>query len=166
MIQFVHTLTEYWKRTPWLVVLLLFVVPFLIRNLLLPMVGDDFSYAFIWKGDDLGNLMDDIGPRERIHSFYDILISQWSHYFTWGGRTPSMIFIQLFAWLGKIWFDLANTFVFALLMIVLYWLSNGETFSPACHKGIFLWVILGMIYGIIDFISTMLWMTGACVYLW
>ena len=150
MARILNTLTGCWRHTPWQVVLLLFVVPFLIRNLLLPMVGDDFSYAFIWNGDDLGNLMDDM----------------WSHYFTWGGRTPSMIFIQLFAWLGKIWFDLANTFVFAFLMIVLYWLSNGETISPACHKGIFLWVILGMIYGIIDFISTMLWMTGACVYLW
>ena len=63
MMRFVHALTEYWRRTPWLVVLLLFAIPFLIRNLLLPMVGDDFSYAFIWNGDDLGNLMDNIGPR-------------------------------------------------------------------------------------------------------
>ena len=130
------------------------------------MIGDDFSYAFIWNGDDLGNLMDNIGPRERIHSFYDILISQWSHYFTWGGRTPSMIFIQLFAWIGKIWFDLANTFVFAVLMLVLYWLSIGEMISPARHKGLFLWVIVGFLFGIIDFMSTMLWMTGTCVYLW
>ena len=166
MMRFVHALTEYWRRTPWLVVLLLFAIPFLIRNLLLPMVGDDFSYAFIWNGDDLGNLMDNIGPRERIHSFYDIIVSQWSHYFTWGGRTPSMIFIQLFAWIGKIWFDLANTFVFAVLMLVLYWLSIGEMISPAQHKGLFLWVIVGFLFGIIDFMSTMLWMTGTCVYLW
>jgi hypothetical protein len=148
------------------VVLLLFVVPFLIRNLLLPMTGDDFSYAFIWNGDDLGNLMDDIGPRERIHSFYDILVSQWSHYFTWGGRTPSMIFIQLFAWLGKIWFDLANTIVFTLLMLILYWISVGNTVSPARHKGVFFWIMAGILFGIIDYVSTMLWMTGACVYLW
>ena len=164
--RFLHILTEYWRRTPWQVILLLFAVPFLIRNLLLPMVGDDFSYAFIWNGDDLGNLMDDIGPRERIHSFYDILVSQWSHYFTWGGRTPSMIIIQLFAWLGKIWFGLANTIVFTLLMLILYWISVGNTVSPARHKGVFFWVMAGMLFGVIDYISTMLWMTGACVYLW
>ncbi len=164
--RFLHILTECWIRTPWQVVLLLFAVPFLIRNLLLPMVGDDFSYAFIWNGDDLGNLMDDIGPRERIHSFYDILVSQWSHYFTWGGRTPSMIIIQLFAWLGKIWFDLANTIVFTLLMLILYWLSVGNTVSPARHKGVFFWVMAGILFGVIDYVSTMLWMTGACVYLW
>ena len=155
--RFLHILTEYWRRTPWQVILLLFAVPFLIRNLLLPMVGDDFSYAFIWNGDDLGNLMDDIGPRERIHSFYDILVSQWSHYFTWGGRTPSMIIIQLFAWLGKIWFGLANTIVFTLLMLILYWISVGNTVSPARHKGVFFWVMAGMLFGVIDYISTMLW---------
>lgn len=116
MTRCLHTLTACWRRTPWQAVLLLFAVPFLIRNLLLPMVADDFSYAFIWNGDDLGNLMDNIGPRERIDSFYDILISQWSHYFTWGGRTPSMIFIQLFAWLGKIWFDLAIYQVLELIL--------------------------------------------------
>ena len=166
MKRILNTLTGCWRHAPWQVVLLLFVVPFLIRNLLLPMVGDDFSYAFIWNGDDLGNLMDDIGQRERIHSFYDILVSQWSHYFTWGGRTPSMIFIQLFAWLGKIWFDLANTIVFTLLMLILYCISVGNTISPARHKGVFFWVMAGILFGIIDYISTMLWMTGACVYLW
>ena len=166
MTRFLQSLTQCWRHTPWQVILLLFAIPFLIRNLLMPMIGDDFSYAFIWNGDDLGNLMDNIGPRERIHSFYDIIVSQWSHYFTWGGRTPSMIFIQLFAWLGKIWFDLANTFVFTVMMLVLYWLSMGEMISPARHKGLFLWVIVGFLFGIIDFISTMLWMTGACVYLW
>ena len=151
---------------PWYVILLLFAVPFLIRNLLLPMVGDDFSYAFIWDGEHWGNLMDNIGPRERINSLYDILVSQWSHYFTWGGRTPSMIFIQLFAWVGKVWFDLANTFVFTMLMLVLYWLAIGKVQSPAHHKGTFLWVMICMLFGVIDYPSTMLWMTGACVYLW
>ena len=160
------TIGKLWRHMPWYVILLLFAVPFLIRNLLLPMVGDDFSYAFIWDGEHWGNLMDNIGPRERINSLYDILVSQWSHYFTWGGRTPSMIFIQLFAWVGKVWFDLANTFVFTMLMLVLYWLAIGKVQSPAHHKGTFLWVMICMLFGVIDYPSTMLWMTGACVYLW
>ena len=159
-------ITKYWKGTPWQVILLLFALPFLIRNLLLPMVGDDFSYAFIWDGDNLGNLMDEIGSRERIRSLSDIVVSQWSHYFTWGGRTPSMFFIQLFAWIGKIWFDLANTIVFTLLMLILYWIAVGDIVSPGRHKGVFLWVLVCMLFGVIDYVSTMLWMTGACVYLW
>lgn len=155
-----------WETIPWQVVLAAFAVPFLLRNLLLPMMADDYSYAFVWDGGHLGNLMDDIGPRERVDSLSDIFISQWSHYFTWGGRTPSMIFIQLFAWVGKIWFDLANTLVFTLLMLILYWLAVGKVEYPAHHKGVFLWVMVCMLFGVIDYPSTMLWMTGACVYLW
>ena len=167
MIQFVsQTVGKLWERTPWQVLLLLFAVPFLFRNMLLPMVGDDFSYAFIWDGEHYGNLMDDIGPRERIDSLGDIFVSQWSHYFTWGGRTISMIFIQFFAWVGKGWFDVANTVVFVLLMLVLYWLAVGKVESPARHKGTFFWVMICMLFGVMDYISTMLWMTGACVYLW
>ena len=164
--QILQSVSKLWERTPWQVLLLLFAVPFLFRNLLLPMIGDDFSYAFIWDGEHYGNLMDDIGPRERIDSFDDIFVSQWSHYFTWGGRTPSMFFIQFFAWVGKVWFDLANTVVFVLLMLVLYWLAVGKVQSPVRHKGTFLWVMLCMLFGVIDYPSTMLWMTGACVYLW
>lgn len=164
--QILQYVSRLWERTPWQVLLLFFAVPFLIRNLLLPMVGDDFSYAFIWDGEHWGNLMDNIGPRERINSLYDILVSQWSHYFTWGGRTFSMFFIQLFAWVGKVWFDLANTAVFVMLMLVLYWLAVGKIESPAYHKGTFLWVMICMLFGVIDYPSTMLWMTGACVYLW
>jgi len=77
-----------------------------------------------------------------------------------------MIFIQFFAWVGRIWFDIANTAVFVMLMLVLYWLSVGGVQSPGRHKGVFLWVLICMLFGVIDYISTMLWMTGACVYLW
>ena len=58
-----HSLTKCWRRTPWQVILLLFAVPFFIRNLLMPMAADDSAYAFVWSDDDLGNLMDIIGPR-------------------------------------------------------------------------------------------------------
>ena len=53
-----------------------------------------------------------------------------------------------------------------MLMLVLYWLSVGGVQSPGRHKGVFLWVLICMLFGVIDYISTMLWMTGACVYLW
>ncbi len=155
-----------WGKTTWQMLLLAFAIPFFVRNLLLPLVGDDYSYAFIWDGEHWGNLMDNIGPRERVQSFHDIIISQWSHYLTWGGRTFSMIWIQFFAWVGEFWFDIANTGVFILLMVSLYWLSMGKMVSPARQKGVFFWVMLCMLFGVIDYPSTMLWMTGACVYLW
>ncbi|MBR1761082.1 MAG: hypothetical protein IJ741_07880 [Schwartzia sp.] len=159
-------ITDAWERLPWQTILLTFVGLFLLRNLLLPMAGDDYAYAFIWDPEHGGNLMDDIGERIRIASLSDILASQWEHYFSWGGRTISMLFLQFFAWQGKIWFDLCNTVVYLLLGLVIYWTAAGRVASPARYKGCFLWGLLGLQFGVLDYISTMLWMTGACVYLW
>jgi hypothetical protein len=71
-----YQLHRLWQRTSWQVVLLLFAVHFLVRNVLMPLAADDFSYAFIWDGEHWGNLMDNIGHREPINGFGDILVSQ------------------------------------------------------------------------------------------
>ena len=158
--------TRYFQRLSWLWLLLAFSLLFLLRNILTSLAGDDYSYAFIWDGEHCGNLMDGIGERQRVESIDDILVSQWSHYFTWGGRTPSMALIQLFVWLGKGWFNIANTLAYVLLMLVLYWMAAGRIESPNRHKGTLLWVLVAMLLGVADYPSTMLWLTGACVYLW
>ena len=74
------------KLQSWQMILLVFLGVFFVRNCMLPFVSDDIPYAFIWDGADRGNLLDGVGPRQRITSFYDIVVSQWSHYMTWGGR--------------------------------------------------------------------------------
>ena len=76
--------------------LLVFMGIFFVPNLMLPMVSDDIPYAFIWDGEDRGNLLDGVGPRERIASFGDIVKSQYSHYMTWGGRVIGIGLTQLF----------------------------------------------------------------------
>ena len=55
--------------------LAIFMALFFLRNLLLPMASDDIPYAFVWDGADKGNLLDGVGPRERITSFTDIIRS-------------------------------------------------------------------------------------------
>ena len=42
----------------WLVMLLVFMGIFFVRNLMLPMASDDIPYAFVWDGEDRGNLLD------------------------------------------------------------------------------------------------------------
>ena len=44
------------KFKSWLIMLLVFMSVFFVRNLMLPMVSDDIPYAFIWDGEDKGNL--------------------------------------------------------------------------------------------------------------
>ena len=57
------------KCLSWQGILLLFLGLFFLRNWMLPMVSDDIPYAFIWDGADRGNLLDGVGPRQRISSF-------------------------------------------------------------------------------------------------
>ena len=47
-----------WQRLNWQMLLFFGAGVFLWRNILMPMVGDDYSYAFIWDGADAGNLID------------------------------------------------------------------------------------------------------------
>ena len=75
--------------------LLVFMGIFFVRNLMLPMASDDIPYAFVWDGEDRGNLLDSVGLRERITSFGDIVRSQYSHYMTWGGRIIGIGLTQL-----------------------------------------------------------------------
>ena len=158
-----------WQRLSWQLLLFFGVGVFLWRNILMPMVGDDYSYAFIWDGANAGNLMDGIGPRQRITSLTDIVASQWSHYFTWGGRVPALFAVQFFAWQRSahdFLFAFFNTAFFVLLVFVLFWLAAGRIEHLRKSKAGLLWLLLGLFFAIPSYIYTMVWLTGACVYLW
>ena len=158
-----------WWRLNWQMLLFFGVGMFLWRNILMPMVGDDYSYAFIWDGADAGNLMDKIGPRQRITSLADIAASQWSHYFTWGGRVPALFAVQFFAWQRSahdLLFPVFNTAFFVLLVFVLFWLAAGRIEHLRKSKAALLWLLLGLFFAVPSYLYTMIWLTGACVYLW
>ena len=142
-----------------------FSIAFLIRNLLIPLVADDYSYAFIWNGDGGGNILYNISPDlHRINSFHDILLSQWSHYFTWGGRTVAHTLVQLFVWFGKPLFDIANTIVFITLVLLIFKLSNIS--YKSITRLSLMWILIGIWVCVSDFIGTIIWLTGSCNYLW
>lgn len=122
-----------------------FLLIFFARNLLLPIIADDYSYAFIWDGAHWGNLIDGVNPDnfQRVESFGDILISQWEHYFHWGGRTIAHIFVQFFVWQGKIFFDVANVFVMAALIFLIFKIGTGLTLREM-NKAYLLWILAGL----------------------
>ena len=132
---------------------------------MLPMVSDDIPYAFIWDGVDRGNLLDGVGPRERITSFGDIIISQWSHYFTWGGRILGIGLTQLFAWQGKELFNVLNTLVFGGLILLAFRLGTGFSLR-SMNRTYMLWLVLSFWFLLPDPFLTTLWMCGSCVFLW
>ena len=159
---------QFFERLSWQIIFAAFLLIFFVRNLLMPLVADDFSYAFIWKGDIGGNLMvegDQALQLQRVQSFSDILASQWSHYFTWGGRTIAHIFVQFFVWQGKPFFDVANVFVFAALVLLLFKLGTNLPLREM-NKSYLLLILAGLYFCAPSFLITTTWLTGACNYLW
>ncbi|MBQ7516519.1 MAG: hypothetical protein IJS96_09580 [Schwartzia sp.] len=154
-----------WDRVSWQFILGVFMGVFLIRNLMLPMISDDIPYAFIWDGADKGNLLDGVGTRARIASFGDIVKSQWSHYFTWGGRVLGIGLTQLFAWEGKGLFNILNTLVFAWLALLVFRIGTGASLR-SMNKTYILWIMMAFWFLLPSPFATTLWMCGSCVYLW
>lgn len=149
----------------WHAMLIVFMVIFFVRNLLLPMASDDIPYAFVWDGADRGNLLDGVGPRERITSFGDIVRSQYSHYMTWGGRVIGIGLTQLFAWEGKGLFNVLNTLVFIALAFLLFKIGTGKKLREMNAVYVF-WILFAFWFLLPDPYLTTLWMCGSCVYLW
>lgn len=153
------------EKISWQIILFLFAVFFFVLNLLTPFIADDVSYAFIWDGEHAGNLMDGIGERERIKSFTDILISQWSHYFYWGGRTIAHVIVQFFSWVGKSYFDVINIFVFCALVFLIFKIGTGLEIREM-NKKFLLFILFALYFFTPEFLLTNIWMTGAINYLW
>ncbi|MBQ7453952.1 MAG: hypothetical protein IJS69_02725 [Selenomonadaceae bacterium] len=160
-------LKKFFDGLSWQIIFVVFLAILFLRSMLLPIIADDFSYAFIWDGDDRGNLLDGIDSSrlQPIESFSDILKSQWSHYFTWGGRSIAHIFVQLFVWENKYLFDVANTLVFAALVLLLFKVGTGLSLREM-NKSYLLFILFGMYFCTPNPIITMVWLTGACNYLW
>lgn len=121
-------------------------------NCLTPYVADDYTFSFSYA------------TGERLTGLWDVLQSQWYHYFHWSGRFIIKCLAQFFTVLPKGVFNLLNAAVYAGLGLVLHRLAQGQRqrFAP---------VVLALIYLSLWMVSpvfgqTNLWMCGSFNYLW
>ena len=121
-------------------------------NGLTPYVADDYTFSFSYA------------TGERLRSLWDVLQSQWHHYFHWSGRFIIKCLAQGFTVLPKGVFNLLNAAVYTGLGLVLHRLALGERrrFDPAVLALIYLslWMV-APVFG-----QTNLWMCGSLNYLW
>lgn len=121
-------------------------------NAYTPLMMDDYDYSFSWA------------TGERLAGVGDIFASQWAHYAIWGGRSVTHFLAQLFLYLGKPVFNIANALMYVLLLLEICMLGccRGEKISwkamLAAHALLF---FLVPFFGV-----TFLWLDGACNYLW
>lgn len=125
---------------------------FYVMNLYTPFYSDDWNYCFIF------------GTTIPIETIGDIIKSQYTHYFEMNGRFTPHFFIQFFdGIIGKSWFNIANTIMFILLLLLLCkTISN----NPKQYYKIITLSILGIFFFMPGFNYNFLWMSGACNYLW
>lgn len=121
-------------------------------NHLTPLFADDFSYSvsFVTKA-----------PCE---SFWDVLSSQYLHYFTTNGRTVVHILGQCLLWLGKPGLNILNGLAFAgvCYLICLHALGKAERVRSWHLLSVFaaLWFLTP------HFGGSYLWVMGAVNYLY
>ncbi len=136
-----------------------------VLNFLTPLgFGDDYLYSFIWQGQAMDAPL--TKDAVRISSWTDLFLSQWSHYFTWGGRTVAHVLAQFFLWKGKDLFNFINSFVFLLLIAEIYWCVNKGRLSFSFNSKRLCWIFFVLWAFTPGFTPVFLWLTGSCNYLW
>jgi len=140
-----------WVRAVLFFALLaLMTISIYLLNANMPLILDDYDFMYSWA------------TGEMIDGFADVIRSQMVHYQIWGGRMLH-VFTQLFLYLGKEVFNIANTAMFMLLLLEIYAIAR-----PRERR--FCWTLLLLAYLVLTtalpfFGTVFLWLTGACVYL-
>ena len=87
---------------PWAVVIFL-------CSYYTPYFGNDYRYMLVEGTNDL------------VGSLSDIVISQYRHYFDWGGRTVNHLIAQFLLYIEKPWQSLITTATYLLLLLATVW---------------------------------------------
>lgn len=121
-------------------------------NAYTPLMMDDYDYSFSWStGKPLGGLA-------------DIISSQAAHYQMWGGRSVTHFLAQLFLYLGKPVFNVANTIMYLLLLLEIQ--ALGRRRGAGGDWRLLLATHLVLFASVEFFGVAFLWLDGACNYLW
>lgn len=140
------------NRKLFIVTLFLIFAMMLVLNMYTFYVADDYTYMNSFADDN-----------KKINSVFEIFPSIYSHAFTMNGRLVAHFFVQLFLLFPSWIFDIVNAGVFVTLVFCLYkYFYRKNEINVLAVLGIFsaLW------YFIPAFGQTILWLDGACNYLW
>lgn len=129
----------------YIVVIISFLTIF-VYNLLTPYMSDDLLVdTSIYK------------------SFADIIRQEYWQYHNWNGRSVLQIILKIFMLVPKPVFDVFNSFCYVGTMLLIYWNVNYKK-----KYDVFLYILINLCIWIfaVDFDQTILWIAGACNYLW
>lgn len=131
-------------------------------NILQPLYTDDWEYSFTFRLYNCaykGSI-----PDIHISSIKDIFLSQYEHYFAWGGRCVNHFIAQFLLFIGIPYNKILNSlaYVFFIYLICLFTISKGEKIKLS----LYLLVNILIFFFVPVLGSTLLWLTGSANYLW
>ena len=134
-------------------------------NCMTPLLSDDYFISFIWpEGLRINGTLPE--NTKLISSFSDVFDSLKAYYFIWGGRIPGQTLMTLYAWWGKKFFNVVNSFMSLFLIIEIYWIAHeGKVSLEFNYKYIF-WIFFALWSFNTSFVDTFMWLSGSCEYLW
>ena len=133
-------------------VLFIIIVMFALNHGM-PLHRDDYDYSMIWK------------TGVHLASLPDVFESAYRHYLLHGGRMFTVTCLNFFLWAGKVWFDIANTLFFVILIFLICFHARREiriADEPVtvAVAGLLAW------FSFPHFGEVAVWKSGSTVYLW
>ena len=119
-----------------------------IFNVLTPMMTDDLFYS---------------RTVSEASGIWELFAQEYTQYMTWTGRSVCHMILRFFLLTDKMVFNVANSVVFVLLTLLIYWnVEHKRKYDTPVYLliNLLLWM-----FGVV-FRQTVLWETGACNYLW
>ncbi|MBB4034531.1 hypothetical protein GGR21_000418 [Dysgonomonas hofstadii] len=136
--------------------LVVFAVIF-IFNRLFPLFADDWVYSFIFENSFFDHSL------KPISGLSDIFISQYNHYFLWGGRSVVHFIDQFLLSIDPLLCDAINSLVYLGFIFFIYRLINQ---GRETNIGAFIFVICFSWVFVPQLTSNVFWITGSANYLW
>lgn len=96
-------------------------------------------------------------------SFGDLIREEYKNYMTWNGRTVVQFLLRCVQFWPKWLFNIVNSVIFVILMLLIYWNVDGKK-----EYDFVLYTLVNLLvwqFGV-SFDQTILWLSGACNYLW
>lgn len=117
-----------------------------VYNLLTPYMSDDLLFN-----------------RSVYHSVWDVFREEYKQYMTWNGRSVLQIILRFSMLMPKSVFNVLNSLCYVITMLFIYWNIKGQK-----NYDVFLYLMINICVWVfcVDFSQTILWVAGACNYLW
>lgn len=135
-----------WEKNIFIIAIVISFCAIYFYNLFTPYMSDDL-------------LVD----KSLYQSFADILRQEYWQYMNWNGRSVLQIILKVFMVVPKSVFNICNSLCYVATTLLVYWNIKGKK-----QYDVFLYILINICVWVfcVDFSQTILWVAGACNYLW